>query len=37
MEICALGSNEELPEPDHVIIVKLAHERFEVGGTARCK
>ena len=37
MEICALASNEELPELDHVIVVKLGPERFEVSGTAGCE
>jgi len=37
MKICALRSNEEVPELDHVIVVRLAYERFEVSGTAGCK
>lgn len=37
VDIHALGSNEELPEIDHVIVVKLANDRFEVSGTAECE
>jgi hypothetical protein len=37
MDVHALGSNEELPELDHVIVVKLANARFEVSGTAGCE
>jgi hypothetical protein len=37
LEICTLGSSEELPELDHVIVVKLSNERFEVSGTAGCE
>lgn len=37
LELCALGSSEELPELDHVIVVKLANERYEVSGTAGCE
>jgi hypothetical protein len=37
MEICALSSNEEIPELDHVLVVKLGSRRFEVSGTAGCE
>jgi hypothetical protein len=37
MEICALSSNEEIPELDHVLVVKLGEQRFEVSGTAGCE
>ena len=37
MEICALGSSEEVPLLDHVVVVRLGNERFEVSGTAGCE
>jgi hypothetical protein len=37
MEICELSSSEEVPETDHVIVVKLGPHRFEVSGTAGCE
>jgi hypothetical protein len=37
MEIATLGPNEEIPMPDHVVVVRLGNERFEVSGTAGCE
>jgi hypothetical protein len=37
MDICALSVTEEVPEVDHVIVVKLGPQRFEVSGTAGCE
>ena len=37
MDICTLSSSEEVPETDHVIVVKLGPHRFEVSGTAGCE
>ena len=37
MEIYALKSSEEVPLLDHVVVVKLGNERFEVSGTAGCE
>ena len=37
MEIRILSSSEEIPEIDHVLVVKLDSQRFEVSGTAACE
>jgi len=37
MEICALSSSQEIPQLDHVLVVKLGDQRFEVSGTAGCE
>lgn len=37
MDIRALSVSEEIPQPNHVIVVKLGAQRFEVSGTADCK
>lgn len=37
MDILALGASEEIPEIDHVVVVRLDNERFEISGTAGCE
>jgi hypothetical protein len=37
MDIYALSVTEEIPTLDHVIVVKLGQQRFEVSGTADCE
>ena len=37
MDLCALSVSEEVPQTDHVIVVKLGPQRFEVSGTAGCE
>jgi len=37
MDIRALSVNQEIPQPNHVIVVKLGYQRFEVSGTAGCE